>query len=158
MDNNITLTGRKISIKRITVTILAVICLLTGCNATETSPGSSNTPATDSNAIQTKIEYKKISAKEAHKMMSELTDFILLDVRTDEEFKEKRIYGAILIPDYDIKARVENELVDKDKVILIYCRTGRRSALAAQEMVDMGYTNVYDFGGINDWHYDTVSD
>ena len=90
-------------------------------------------------------------------MMNESKPYILLDVRTDEEFKEKRIDGAILIPNYEIKERAIAELPDKSILILIYCRSGRRSADAAKALIDMGYTNVYDFGGINDWPYDTVS-
>ena len=94
---------------------------------------------------------------ETQRMMRELTDYILLDVRTDEEFKESRIDGAILIPDYELASRAETELPNKDMLILIYCRSGRRSANTAQELIAMGYTNVYDFGGIIDWHYETVS-
>ena len=90
-------------------------------------------------------------------MMESVDDFILLDVRTEEEFRENRIGGAILIPDYEISARAGLELPDKDAVILIYCRSGRRSENAARELADMGYTNVYDFGGIIDWPYETAS-
>jgi len=100
---------------------------------------------------------KRISAEEAHKMMLELKDkdYILLDVRTEKEFKEKRISNAILIPDYEIKQRAKAELTDKNKVILVYCRSGRRSANAAAELLSLGYTKVYDFGGILDWNYET---
>jgi len=101
--------------------------------------------------------YRKINAAEAKQMMDGGGDFILLDVRTDEEFLEKRIAGAVLIPDYEIAERALAELPDKDARILVYCRSGRRSALAAQDLLDLGYTNVYDFGGIIDWPYETVS-
>ena len=70
---------------------------------------------------------------------------------------EQRLEGAILIPDYEIRIRAEKELPDKNAIILIYCRSGRRSELAAVELVNLGYTNVYDFGGIIDWPYETVS-
>ena len=102
--------------------------------------------------------YRKISAADAYKMMSVQSDFILLDVRTEKEYKEKRIAGSILIPDNVIKDRALKELPDKDKVILVYCRSGRRSASAARILVSLGYTNVYDFGGILDWPYETVKD
>ena len=105
----------------------------------------------------TRAVYQKITAEQAKAKMDEGKPFILLDVRTDEEFKEKRIEGAILIPDYEIKSRASTELPDKNALILIYCRSGRRSALAANELIEQGYTNVYDFGGIIDWPYDTVS-
>jgi rhodanese-related sulfurtransferase len=100
--------------------------------------------------------YRKISAAEAHKMMAELKDYILLDVRTEAEYKEKRIEGAVLIPDYEIKNRAEKELPVKNRVILVYCRSGGRSANAARTLASLGYVNVYDFGGINNWPYKTI--
>ena len=105
-----------------------------------------------------KAKYHKISAEKAHTMMSELKDFILLDVRTGEEYREKRIDGAVLIPDYEIEDRADRELPDKNAVILVYCRSGRRSENAARKLADRGYVNVYDFGGIIDWPYGTVSE
>jgi rhodanese-related sulfurtransferase len=108
---------------------------------------------------QTTQTTAKITAEEARKMMSKLKekDYIILDVRTEQEFKEKRIEKAVLIPDYELSQRAKTELTDKNKVILVYCRSGRRSAKAAAELVSMGYANVYDFGGIQDWGYETVS-
>jgi rhodanese-related sulfurtransferase len=100
--------------------------------------------------------YQKITAEEAKTMMDDGDPYILLDVRTEEEFAEQRIDGAILIPDYEIASRVEEELTDKDARILVYCRSGRRSTLAANEMIALGYTNIYDFGGIIDWPYETT--
>ena len=102
--------------------------------------------------------YQKITGEQAKIMMEENEHYILLDVRTDDEFKAQRIDGAILIPDYEIEYRADIDLPDKDALILIYCRTGRRSANVAHELLEMGYTQVYDFGGITtDWEYDTVS-
>ena len=101
--------------------------------------------------------YRKITAEEAYRMMNELTDYILLDVRTEEEFREIRIENAVLIPDYEISERAGGELSDKDALILVYCRRGRRSENVSRELVEMGYTNIYDFGGIEDWLYETVS-
>lgn len=103
------------------------------------------------------MEYKKITPEQAKKMLDENKNIVLLDVRTDEEFKEKRIKGSILIPDYDIKTKAEQLLKDKKATILVYCRSGHRSAIASHELVSMGYSNVYDFGGIIDWKYDTIS-
>ena len=102
--------------------------------------------------------YRKITAEEAYKMQAAGAGAIFLDVRTSEEFSEKRINGAVLIPDYEIKTRVESEIPDKKALIFIYCRSGNRSAKAAHIMIDIGYSNVYDLGGIIDWSYDTVSD
>ena len=88
--------------------------------------------------------------------MDEREDYIILDVRTQEEFDEAHIDGAILIPDYEIAAKAESVLKDKDQLILVYCRSGRRSKLAAEALVKLGYTNVKEFGGIIDWPYETV--
>ena len=104
------------------------------------------------------VKYQKIAPEEAKRMMDDGEAFILLDVRTEEEFETKRIEGAVLIPDYEIKERAPAELPDKNAQILVYCRSGRRSAQAAENLIKMGYANVYDFGGIIDWPYETVGD
>jgi len=100
--------------------------------------------------------YQRITAEQAKAKMDTGEQYVLLDVRTEEEFNESRIDGAILIPFDEIMDRAESELPDKNVLILVYCRSGRRSANAANELVAMGYTNVYDFGGIIDWPYDTA--
>jgi len=99
-----------------------------------------------------------ISAETAKKMMDTSSDLIILDVRTEEEYKSGHIDGAILIPDYEVEAKAEEILEDKSVTILVYCRSGRRSALAAQILNDLGYTSIYDFGGIIDWPYEVVSE
>lgn len=101
--------------------------------------------------------HQTISAEEAKTMMETAKDYILLDVRTEEEYLEVRIDGAVLLPDNQIAAEAEKVLPDKAQTILLYCRSGRRSAAAAGTLADLGYTAVYDFGGIMDWPYDTVS-
>ena len=101
--------------------------------------------------------YRRITAEEAHEMMAQSASYVLLDVRTEEEYREKRIDGATLIPNDEIKSRAAAELPDKGQLILIYCRSGNRSASAAKALVELGYSNVYDFGGIGDWLYGTVS-
>jgi len=101
-------------------------------------------------------EYRKINAEEAYQMMQSTDGFILVDVRTAEEFNERHIKGALLIPVNEINVRAVDELPDKNALILVYCRSGARSANAAYDLVDMGYTNVYDFGGILNWPYETV--
>lgn len=102
-------------------------------------------------------EYRKITGEEAKILMDKNAEAIILDVRTAEEYKESHIEGALLIPDNELSRRAEKELPDKDALILVYCRSGRRSAASAMELVEMGYTKVYDFGGIIDYPYDTVS-
>lgn len=100
-------------------------------------------------------EYMQITQEEAKNIMDTQTGYVILDVRTEEEFAEGHISGAILIPDYEISKGAENELTDKDQLILVYCRSGRRSKNAASELASLGYTNVKEFGGIIDWQYET---
>ncbi len=121
---------------------LLYLLLLSGCSQSETI---------------TETNYMQITAKEAKNIMDHETDYIILDVRTEEEFSEGHIDGAILIPDYEIADKAEKILTDKDQLILVYCRSGRRSKLAADSLVTMGYTNIKEFGGIIDWPYDVVT-
>jgi len=102
------------------------------------------------------VDYFKISGADARALIN-TGKVIILDVRTVEEFKETRIAGAILIPDYEIRELAELMLHDKEAIILVYCRSGRRSEIASRALIEMGYQNVYDFGGIIDWEYETVS-
>ena len=100
--------------------------------------------------------YEQITAEQAKTIMDTESDYIIIDARTDEEFAEGHIADAILIPEYEIAARAEKELPDKDALILVYCRSGRRSKIASEELVKLGYTNVKEFGGIIDWPYEIV--
>lgn len=102
-------------------------------------------------------EYHKISAEDAKKRMDSGDDIIILDVRTQAEYDESHIPGAILIPNETIGNGKPEQLPDTDQEILVYCRSGNRSAQAAKKLVEAGYTQIYDFGGIIDWPYDTVS-
>ncbi len=96
----------------------------------------------------------KLSAEEAKEIMDSTEDYILLDVREEDEYAEGHIKDALLMPYGEITERAENELPDKEQTILVYCRSGRRSAIAAQTLTELGYTDVKDFGGIIDWTYD----
>lgn len=98
--------------------------------------------------------YHKITAEEAKKMMDE-GGVTIVDVRRADEYAAKHIPGAILVPNESIKEEQPEALPDKDAVLLIHCRTGIRSKDASDKLVAMGYKNVYDFGGINDWTYET---
>ena len=100
--------------------------------------------------------FEQITPAEAKAIMDERDDYVILDVRTQEEYDEAHIDGAILIPDYEINVKAESILKDNNQLILVYCRSGRRSKLAAEELVKLGYTNVKEFGGIIDWPYETV--
>jgi len=117
----------------------------------------SDRPDTSSTPDSGGASYQKITAVKAKEMMDSGEPYILLDVRTESEYAQMRIDGALLIPAAEIRVRAADELPDKSALILVYCRSGGRSAAATRELVGMGYTNVYDFGGILSWPYDTVS-
>ena len=102
--------------------------------------------------------FLNITAEEAKKLMDSEKDRIILDVRSREEYDQGHIPGAILIPNTEIEAKAADLLPDKDQLILVYCRSGRRSKLAAQSLADLGYTNIREFGGILDWPYEVVQD
>ncbi len=108
------------------------------------------------NSTVNSLGYEQITGEEAKKIMDSETGYIIIDARTQEEFDEGHIENAILIPEYEISERAEKELPDKNQLILVYCRSGRRSKIAAQALVDLGYTNVKEFGGIIDWKYEVV--
>ena len=102
------------------------------------------------------VEYRKITPAEAKAIMDG-GDVTVLDVRTEAEFAVEHIAGAVLIPDTEIRESAPELLTDKKRTILIYCRTGIRSERAARLLIELGYTRVYDFGGIDDWPYETAS-
>ena len=104
------------------------------------------------------VTYEQISQEEAKSIMDTESNFIILDVRTEEEYADGHIENAILIPDYEITTKAEEILKDKNQLILVYCRSGRRSKNASQILVDLGYTNVKEFGGIIDWKYEIIKD
>ena len=101
--------------------------------------------------------YRQVNAEEAATMMEEENGYIILDVRTAEEYSEKHIPGAINIPNETIGTEDIPELPDKEQLILVYCRSGNRSKQASEKLVKLGYTNIVEFGGINDWTGETVS-
>ena len=98
--------------------------------------------------------YVNITAEEAKRIMDSEEGYIILDVRTQEEYDEGHIPGAIVISHEEIEEKAEDVLTDKDQLILVYCRSGRRSKLAAEALVELGYTNIKEFGGIIDWPYE----
>ena len=122
---------------KIRVTAAAVAALLAALLA---ACGASSKPS-----------YRQITADEAARMMQEETDFVLLDVRTQEEYASGHIPGAICIPNETIGSEEIPELPDKDQLILVYCRSGNRSKQASQKLAEQDYTNVVEFGGINGW-------
>lgn len=123
------------------LSILLAVLLLTGCAA----------PAEGGS-------YRQIGMNDAVTMMEEESGYIILDVRTPEEFAQRHIPGAINVPNEIIETEALSQLPDKDQLILVYCRSGNRSKQASEKLVALGYTNVVEFGGINDWPGETVSD
>ena len=101
-----------------------------------------------------KAMYEQISAEEAKKIMDSGEEHIILDTREQDEFDKGHIPAAILIPYTEIENKAEEIIPDKDKLILVYCRSGRRSKIAAENLAKIGYTNVKEFGGIIDWPYE----
>ena len=128
--------------------LLVIVCVFCGCNRTEVSAPEE----------ETELTYEQITPSEAKRIMDTEGDYVILDVRTEEEYNEGHIEGAVLIPDFEITSKAEGILTDKNQLILVYCRSGRRSKLAAEALVSLGYTNVKEFGGIIDWEYGTVTE
>lgn len=100
--------------------------------------------------------YMNITAQQAKEIMDSQDGYVILDARTQEEYDESHIPGAVLIPYDEIIEKAENILTDKNQLILVYCRSGRRSKLAAEDLVALGYTNIKEFGGIIDWPYEVA--
>jgi rhodanese-related sulfurtransferase len=109
---------------------------------------------TDTKVTSQDPSYEQITSEAAKELMDTETDYVIIDARTTEEFEEGHIPGAILLPDYDVREKAEELLTDKDQLILVYCRSGNRSKVASNDLVELGYTNVKEFGGIKDWPYE----
>ena len=124
------------------IPILLSALMLTGCTGAVNS---------------TNNIYRQISMDEAVAMMEQESGYIILDVRTPEEYAEKPIPNAINVPNENIGTDEISALPDKDQLIMVYCRSGRRSKEAAGKLVKLGYTNIVEFGGIIDWKGETVS-
>ena len=99
--------------------------------------------------------YVNITAEEAKQIMDTEEGYIILDARTQEEYDEGHIPAAIVISHEEITEKAEEMLTDKNQLILVYCRSGRRSKIAAEALMELGYTNIKEFGGIIDWPYET---
>ena len=122
------------------ILILLAVMMLTACGQDKEK---------DQGAV-----YVNITAEEAKQIMDSEDGYIILDTRTREEYDEGHIPGAIVISYEEITEKAEEVLTDKDQLILVYCRSGRRSKIAAEALVELGYTNIKEFGGIIDWPYE----
>ena len=126
--------------KRTVAVLLLFLCLLSGCG---TARESTNT-------------YRQVNTQEAVDLMDGETDYIILDVRTQAEYDQGHIPGAICVPNETIGTGDIPQLPDKEQLILVYCRSGNRSQQAARKLADSGYTNIVEFGGILSWTGETV--
>lgn len=119
--------------------LFLLLALLTGCGSTAENTGT----------------YTQISQEKAKEMMDK-QDVVILDVREQDEYDSGHIKGAVLLPVGTINETSAAAVIkNKDTVVLVYCRSGNRSKTASQALVDLGYTNIYEFGGINTWPYET---
>lgn len=136
--------------------VLAVLMSACG-NITEKDNGAASTDANDTMNNEQTNTYLQISMDEAALMMAQESDYIILDVRRADEFSAGHIPNAINVANEDIGTDKIPQLPDKDQLIMVYCRSGRRSKEAADKLVALGYTNVVEFGGILDWVGEIVS-
>lgn len=141
---------------KVLIVVLAAVLLLSGCSIPAASSGTGGAD-TQPEEKEGTAEYRKITPEEAHDMMAE-GGVTVVDVRREDEYAAGHIANAVLVPNETIGDEAPDALPDKDAVLLVYCRSGRRSQEASEKLLALGYTNVYDFGGIIDWPYETVTD
>ena len=133
--------------KRIVIFLLLMLFLTTGC-----------AQKLDGDGMIGKTKYIQIDQEKAKEMMAVNDGHVVVDVRRVDEYASGHIPGAILIPNESIGTEKPDQLPDKDQIILVYCRSGNRSKQAAQKLADMGYTNIYEFGGINTWTGEVITE
>ncbi|MGM9550683.1 MAG: rhodanese-like domain-containing protein [Clostridia bacterium] len=124
------------------IALIVLLVILTACTAN------------NKNMEEAQVMYENITAEEAKAIMDSEENYIVLDVREQEEYDSGHINGAVLIPYTQIENMAEEKLPHKNELILVYCRSGRRSKIAAETLARLGYTRVKEFGGINDWKYE----
>ena len=144
--------------KKTLIIITTLTCILfSACrNAENTDKNNFTEEETTISVVEKgeKTMYQQITAEEAKNIMDSNDNFIILDVREQDEFDAGHIPGAILISYTEIEKKAAEMLPDKAQLILVYCRSGRRSKIASESLVKLGYTNIKEFGGIIDWHYE----
>ena len=141
--------------------MLAVTLSLFGfsaCNNDDNINNNNSTETTLENSTNKEITYEIISQTQAKDIIDNGTGYVIVDARTSEEFNEGHIKNAINLDYEEVTQKAESLLPDKNQLILIYCRSGRRSKIAAESLCQLGYTNVKEFGGIIDWQYEVVQD
>ena len=161
----------KVSILTVVIALVVLVlgvvlfagCAKSGSKQTSSGSGSSSDSGSGSgpgsgSGSGPVAQYHKITAAQAKAFMNDGEAYTLVDVRTAGEYKAGHIAGAKLIPNTEIQSRSAKDLPDKSARILVYCRSGARSSGAARALVGLGYTNVYDLGGLINWPYGTVKD
>ena len=146
--------------KKLLCIMSVLLCILTAACGNDNVPeiSGADAPADITGSDKDKdgtLMYEQITAEDAKNIMDSGEDCIILDVREQEEYDEGHIPNAVLIPYTEIENKAEEMMPDKDKLILVYCRSGRRSKIASESLVKLGFTNVKEFGGIIDWPYET---
>lgn len=136
--------------------VLCFVMLFVSCESKLENKKEVQTEKDYFSTEESKISYKIITQEEAKKIIDGQDGYIILDVRTKEEYDAGHIPNAMLLPNEDIGSEEIDILPDKQQLILIYCRSGNRSKQAAQKLVDLGYENIMEFGGIIDWPYETI--
>jgi rhodanese-related sulfurtransferase len=149
----------KIKFRNIVSTLAVILAIggISGCSSNKS--GDVKEPQTvkvEEKAVGTKKSFANITSEEAKKRLDSEEGIVLLDVRTKEEYDAGHLKDSVLIPVDVLENEAENSLKDKSAAIFVYCRSGKRSATAANILVELGYTNVYNLGGIRDWPYEVV--
>ena len=140
------------------VVCLAMTLLLTACGSISSPVAEQPDSSVQQSTESSDHTYQQITQDEAKELMQADNGSVIVDVRRQDEYDSGHIPGAILIPNESIGTEKPEALPDPDQMILIYCRSGRRSKEAAQKLADMGYTNIYEFGGIIDWNGETTTE
>jgi len=143
--------------RRAALAVFVVLCMLLTACGNGTSSSESAQSEVQTTTASAAAAYQQITQEKAKEMMQADDGHIIVDVRRQEEYDSGHIPGAILIPNESIGTEQPKELPDLDQVILIYCRSGQRSKVASQKLADMGYTHIYEFGGIIDWTGEVVT-
>lgn len=132
------------------ISVILLMGLFSGCSSKNAKINKEGSTSSE------KTSFNNITPEEANKRLGSEKGIILLDVRTKEEYDTGHIKGSMLIPVDNLKAEADNKLKDKNSPIFVYCRSGNRSVTAAKILTNLGYTNVYNLGGINNWPYEVV--
>ncbi len=140
---------------KISLALLSMVFVVSSCSSSNSSISEKEEEIVEVNSVKNDLGYYEITQNVAKEMMDN-EDVVILDVREEDEYKEGHIENSVLLPLGNVSMSAESVIPNKDEIILVYCRSGNRSKQASYVLADLGYTNVYEFGGINTWEYGTV--